>query len=115
MGINGVLTELTGSSMQWTKNGFDSLNPLLHDEKNPADIDMCALMCICALAHRSTHNDGKYVLALREFQRRITLLTSVHGWKVNCVFDREPPHEKGTRMHDVAIYNIMSLSPPDAC
>ena len=68
MGINGLLPELPGGSTQSTNTGFDSLNPLLHDEKNLASVDMGTLMPICALIHRSTHNDGNYVPALREFQ-----------------------------------------------
>ena len=94
MGINGLLPELTGCSTQSTKTGFDSLSLLLHDEKSPTDVDVGTLTCICALAHRSTHDDGNYVPDLREFQRRLALLTLSCGWKVNCVFDIELPHEK---------------------
>ena len=94
MGINGLLPELPGGSMPSTKTGFDLLTPLLHDEKNPADMDMGTLVYVCALTHKSTYNDGNYIPALREFQRRLTILTSVYRWKINCVFDGKPPHEK---------------------
>ena len=80
--------------MPSTKTGFDLLTPLLHDEKNPADMDMGTLVYVCALTHKSTYNDGNYIPALREFQRRLTILTSVYRWKINCVFDGKPPHEK---------------------
>ena len=79
MGINGLLTELLGSSMQRTKTGFESLNVLLHDEKNPANVDVGTLVSIFELNHRSTYNYGNYVPTLYEFQQRLALLTWVCG------------------------------------
>ena len=81
MVINDLLPDLPGGSMQRTKTEFELLNSLLYDEKNPVNVDIGALVHICALTHRSTHNYG-------------TLLTSVHGWKINCVLWRTTPWEK---------------------
>ena len=78
MGINGLLLELLGGEIPRTKNGFDSLSPLMQNDKNPTDMYVGTLVHVCTLTHKSTHNDGNYASALREFQRRLTLLASAH-------------------------------------
>ena len=79
MGMHGLLTELPVSSMQSTETGFESLNVMLHNEKNPANVDVGTLVSICELTHRSTHKYGNYVPTFHEFQRMVALLTWVCG------------------------------------
>ena len=102
--------------MPSTKTGFDLLTPLLHDEKNPADMDMGTLVYVCALTHKSTYNDGNYIPALREFQRRLTILTSVYNIDGRSIASlMESPHmKKGTNTQDVATEKILFLSPPNS-
>jgi len=93
MGINKLLPEFPGGPMTSAKAGFDLLNPLLQGDET-TDVDMGTLVYVCALKHKNTYNGGNYTPALREFHRRLTILTTLHGWKMNCIFDGQTPPEK---------------------
>ena len=106
MGINKLLPEFPGGPMTSAKAGFDLLNPLLQGDET-TDVDMGTLVYVCALKHKNTYNGGNYTPALREFHRRLTILTTLHGWKMNCIFDMGRHHQKkDTNMQDVAIKKI---------
>ena len=71
MGITDLLKELPGGNAKTsTRYGFANLAIL---RNFPASIDTGTLLFVWALRHKEAYNAGRYLPALREFQRKTTL------------------------------------------
>ena len=71
MDIADLLKELPGGNVKTsTRYGFANLEIL---RSFPASIDTGTLLFVWALRHKEAYNAGRYLPALREFQRKTTL------------------------------------------
>ena len=88
-----IIPKFLGGHMKDRLRGLHLLIDLKRGN-NRADIDTGSLVFISALIHKSAFVASNFLLAVREFQRRIIILIHIHKWKCNFIFDGVPPPEK---------------------